>query len=534
MLERQRGICYTVVYIGYMNPDIFGTANLSVSFHEAPVGNRTGTRYHVLVNGLAPFLFWVVVGIAIHVWTPHGQDSSFNINQIEAGRLISRLVHFSYILAGYSILKALQWLDMTALQALGIVSVLSLGISGWSIFRIGYHFKGSKLGWPLSFLVLSLPLVLEQAQGQEYQPFATAMMLLAWYFWIVRKSLPATSIAWATSVLANPANAFLFASFTSFSLLESGSEENVLRASIRVWLLSAVMVIAVWGPFGDELLFSKSWGVVPVMSKGFFSRVELLRGPSFLAYAVLANFFIFIFAVPFKRIYERLQEVKKSRVNRLPRRRVITAVLLVLMSASILSLTVGSATHGRYYTPLLLWAALLLLLGIVRLLPSADTDSVLTRWRWVGAIQLLFVVLAMALPYKYKAYARYSDYHHIADNYEGYVIANTGSLGFTGINRTEKRLRRVYNLDVRSDVDELRNMMTSGRIQQFILVYGIDVADRALLKKILPEEMTRKLGVSFSRAEDLLEHEGFSVKLEPFDGAESDNVFLARRAPHED
>lgn len=533
MLERQRGICYTVAYTGYMNPDIFGTANLSVSFHEAPVGNRTGTRYHVLVNGLAPLLFWVVVGIAIHVWTPHGQDSAFNINQIEAARLISRLVHFSYILAGYSLFKAFNWLDITALQALGIVSVLSLGISGWSIFRIGYHFKGSKLGWPLSFLVLSLPLVLEQAQGQEYQPFATAMMLLAWYFWIVRKSLPATSIAWATSVLANPANAFLFASFTSFSLLESGSVKGALRESARVWVFSALVVIAVWGPFYDELLFSKSWAVVPVMSEGLMSPVELLRGPSFLVYSVVTNFYILIFAVPFRRIHQRLQEVKKGQVHRLSQGRVVPIVLSIFVSTSILSFTVGSATHGRYYTPLLLWVALLSLLGIVRFLPNEDVDSVLTRWRWVGVIQLLFVVLAIALPYKYKAYARYRDYSHIADKYQGHAIADSGNLGFTEINAAEKRLQHVYNLDFRPDVDELQSMLTSGRTQHFIFVYGIDVADRAFLKKVLPSGMSGKLGVSSSEAGDFLRHKGFNVKLEPFDDAETENVFLAKSAPHE-
>jgi hypothetical protein len=408
--------------------------------------------------------------------------------------------------------------------------VLSLGISGWSIYKIGYHLKGRKLGWSLSFLVLPLPLVLEQAQGQEYQPFATAMMLLAWYCWIVRKSLPATSIAWATSVLANPANALLFTSFTSFSLLESSSIKSALQKSIRVWVFSAFIVIATWGPFYEELLFSKSWAVVPVMSAELSSLFELPKALSFLLYSILTNFYIFILAVPFKRIKHRLHNAHINQIDCLSRGRIVSLVLSILVSVSVLSITVGSASHGRYYTPLLEWLALVLLLGIIRLLPNVDIDPLLNRWRRVGVIQLLFVIFVIALPYKYKAYDRYRDYHTIADKYDHYIVANTGSLGFIKINRVEKRLQHVYNLDHRGQVDQLKSLLTSGQIEHFIFVYGIDVADRALLKKILPNGMIRKLGVSFSEAEDMLKHLGFSVKIEPLDGTASDNIFLVTRA----
>ena len=491
----------------------------------------TKIRYRIFESGLTAFLFWVIIGIATHVWICHGQDSAHNIMQIEAGHLITRLVHFSYILAGYSIYKIFHWLNITALQALGIVSVLSLGVSGWSIFKIGYHFKGKKLGWALSFLVLPLPLVLGQAQGQEYQPFATAMMALAWYFWIVRNSLLATSIAWATSVLANPANAFLFTSFTSFSLLESRSIKNTLYKSIRLWIISAFIVIAAWGPFYEELLFSKSWAVVPVMSKqaSLFSSYRYLKAFSFLLYSLFSNFFIFILAVPFGKIKHRLQYMYNDEINPISREKIIAFVLSILISTSILSIMFGHAAYGRYYTPLLVWLALILLLGIIHVLPKSDFNLVLTRWRWVGVIQLLFVIFVVALPYKYKAYARYSDYHMIADKYSHYVVADTGALRFDRVNKIEKRLKNVYDLDYRNQRDQLRNMFTSGQIDQFIFVYGIDVFDRAILKQVIPKTILKKFHASASEAEDMLKYMGFNVKMEPLGGTLSDNIFLVKR-----
>jgi len=467
--------------------------------------------------------------VTIHVWTPHGQDSQFNISQVENGPLISRLVHFSYILAGYSLYRAFHWLGMTAVQALAIVSVASLAVCGFSVFRIGLYRGGRRLGWALSFLVLPLPLVLEQAQGQEYQPFATAMMLLAWYLWIARKPLLTSSIAWAASVLANPANAFLFPSFFTFSLLESDSVKGALLRSARLWVVSALVVLAVWSPFREELLFSSSWGVVPVMSAGLFSRLELVRGLAFLAYAGAVNYFIFVFALPLTTIYRRIEELLKRRDERLHPGRLASVGLSILVSVSILSITVGTATHGRYYTPLLLWLALLLLLGIYRLLPRADVRGVLTRWQWVGLAQLLFVVCVLILPYKYKAYARYHDYHMIADEYGGYVVANTGSLSFSRIDSVEHRLQRTYDLDESSgrDVSELRDMVDSGRVERFIFAFGIDVPDRALLKNVLPEGMMRALGVSPGDAEVLLKQKGLNVELHQLNTA-SEGVFLAR------
>jgi hypothetical protein len=249
---------------------------------------------------------------------------------------------------------------------------------------------------------------------------------------------------------------------------------------------------------------------------------------------MLANFYIFVFALPFGRVRRRLTELRKQHVDRLSRGRIASFVVSVLVSTSILVVVVGTATHGRYYTPLLLWLALLCLLEITRLLPGVDLDPVLARWRWVGLVQLLFVVLALALPYKYKAYARYRDYHTVADEHEGYVVVSSGNLGFARINSVEKRLPRVYDFDGTRDFEELSSRFASREIESFIFAYGIDAPERALLKRVLPKGLIRKLGISPVSAEDWLERKGFTVTTVPLEGATSRNVFLAKRAAPRD
>ena len=389
-----------------------------------------------------------------------------------------------------------------------------------------YH----QLGWTLSFLVLPLPLILEQAQGQEYQPFATAMMLLAWYTWIARKPLLATSLAWTISVLANPANAFLFATFTSFALLEAGSIKKVLQKSIRLWVLSALLVLATWGPFYDQLLFADSWGVVSVMSDQLPSFSKLTKALAFLLYAALVNYLIFSLAVPFKMVGRGLQDALKGRINAMSRHRIGWLVLSILVSISALTFTVGAATHGRYYSPLLVWAALLLLLGISYFHSNRDMGRLFARWRWVGVTQLLFCVFVLALPYKYKAYARYADYFRLSETYAEYVVADTGNLGFKGLNRLENRLQHLYNLDYTQQVNDLRHLLMSGQIDQFILVYGIDVPDRALLKKVLPNEVLKAMRISLGDAGDMLRDRQFNVTMRPLVEFASGNIFLVTAA----
>ena len=132
--------------------------------------NFVNTRNQILESTLTVLLFWIVIGSIIHIWVPHGQDAGFNIVHVQNGPLIKRLVHFSYIFTGYTIYHLFHWVGITALQALGIVSVLSFTIGGWAIYKIGYHLNGKLFGWALSLLVWPLPFIVLRAQGQDINP----------------------------------------------------------------------------------------------------------------------------------------------------------------------------------------------------------------------------------------------------------------------------------------------------------------------------------------------------------------------------
>ena len=66
----------------------------SRDFLEARMRNRTNILRQFFGSGLAAFLFWLILGITVHVWIPHGRDSVHNVRQAEGGRLVFRLVHF--------------------------------------------------------------------------------------------------------------------------------------------------------------------------------------------------------------------------------------------------------------------------------------------------------------------------------------------------------------------------------------------------------------------------------------------------------
>ena len=77
-------------------------------------------------------------------------------------------------------------------------------------------------------------------------------------------------------------------------------------------------------------------------------------------------------------------------------------------------------------------------------------------------------------------------------------------------------------------------MLTSGQIDHFIFVYDVPGNDRALLKRLLPHGVLRKLGVLCSEPEDMLAYMGFNVKIERLDGTVSGNIFLVKRASREE
>ncbi len=486
-------------------------------------------RSKVFESSILVLLFWVLIGALVQVWVPHGQDAGQNILHVQNGPLISRLVHFSYIFLGTAIYKLTHWMGISALQSLGLLSVLSIAVSGWAVFKIGYHLSGRTFGWTLSLLVCPLPLIIAQAQGQEYQPFATSMMILSWYFWIVRKSLIATSIAWAVSVLANPASAFLFATFTGLSLLEDKPLKAIIIKSLKLWSLSSILVIGTWAPFYKVLFFGDSgWAVVPILtSTGVYTNLshKLYTSFAFFFYAVITNYYFLFFTIlfiPFKDLFVKITR----RSDKQARTKVFLFLVVILLHLfSIFSSF--DPRYGRYYSPLLIWLALFFFLWLYSLnLPSFPKMN--RHWLFVGILQILFVIIVIALPYKHKAYLRYSDYQMIAEKYSHLQVVETGALIFTNVNKLEKRLR-LTRLDVDYEIDKLYNMWETEKIDSFIFVYGIDVFDRALLKRLLPSNVLKKFGINYFQAEEMLNETRFRVKLELLPGIKSGKIYLAKR-----
>ena len=490
------------------------------------IGNNSS---RILSSGLLVLLFWIIIGSIIHVWVPHGQDAGYNIVHVQNGPLLARLVHFSYIFVGYAIYHLSHWFGITALQSLGIVSVMSFAIGGWAVFKIGYHLNGRILGWAFSLLVWPLPFLVLQAQGQEYQPFATSMMVLSWYFWIVHRSLVLTSFTWAVSVLANPANALLFATFTGFLLLKDLPIKKAILKSVTLWCFAALPVIAFWAPTYKNLLYAQDgWAVAPILSKtSYFSTTRLFKCSAFFLYSVLANYFIVIFGIPLIRIKQRLQSRVQGKAEKDTFIKVLFLSLTIIAVIFPIFIAMGHARSGRYYTPLLHWLTLFSFLRIYHLMDAHGIQKILNRWLSIGILQLLIVVFLFALPYKYKAYQRYHDYHMIIEKYPHLSTASMGAMNIGLANRVEKRLDLV-NFDKEVQVDALKSMLRSEKIDSFILVYNIDSFDKALLKRLLSPKLLRICKAAPHRAEDMLRNKGFKVNLKPLPGAKSGNIYMVK------
>jgi hypothetical protein len=484
-------------------------------------------RIEVIDSSLWVLFFWFVIGLIIHIWIPNGQDAEHNIIHLQNKPLMTRLVHFSYIFSAYSIYHLLDFTGITALQSLAIVSILSFSIGGWAIFKIGYKLNGTLFGWLLSLLVWPLPLLVQQAQGQEYQPFAMAMLVLSWYFWINHKSLILTSIAWAVSVLANPSHAFLFASFTSFLLLEKEPVKKVLNRSLRLWLLSAGIVAAVWGPFYEELLFG-SWAVVPVLSKtGLFDLNKLFRSGVYLGYAFISNFYIVIFAIPFTKMRKHIGIIFQNKQGSDNRCKVFLWFLSFFLNIVFIFLTVGGGKYGRAWSPVLHWLALFFFIGIFKLVGYSELEKITRRWRWVVIVQLMIVLFVYALPFKKSAYDRYDDYHMIAQKYPNIQVATTGALNIRTYNLIENKLQ-IVNLDGMDEVDGLKSKLESGQIDSFILSYGIYYFDRAVIRRFLPKKIIEKTHINYYKAEDMLKKKGFKVKIEPLKDTKGGEMYFCK------
>jgi hypothetical protein len=482
----------------------------------------------IIESGLLALLFWLAIGIMIHIWIPHGQDAEYNIAHIENKPLMTRLVHLGYIFAGFTVYHLLGWTGITALQSLSTVSILSFTIGGWAIYNIGKHLYGKLLGWSLSLLSWPLPLLIQQSQGQEYQPFAMSMLVLAWYFWIKYRSLIFTSIAWAVSVLANPSHAFLFASFTAFSLLENEPIKSSIKKSIWLWLLSATLVIVVWGPFYKELLYG-SWAVVPTMSKtGLFDTNKLFRSSAYLGYILFTNLYILIFAIPFKKIYKQIRSIYENKPINYFNSRIWLLFIALFLNIVFILVTVGGGKYGRAWSPVLHWLVIILFMGTFKLLADTQKGKITKRWLLVGFVQILIVFFVYAIPFKNKAYDRYDDYQMIAQKYPDIPVATTGFLNILAYEFLENKLHEV-NLDYKDQTKDLICKIESGQIDFFILSYGIDFYDRALLKRLLPMYLLKKARINAATADDMLKEKGFKVNIEPLKDVKGGQMYICKK-----
>ncbi len=487
-------------------------------------------RKQIIESSFWVLLFWIVIGLLIHIWVPHGQDAHVNIIHVQDGPLMTRLVHLSYIFFGYTIYNLLQWTGITSLHSLAIISIISLAVGGWAIFKIGYNLNGKIFGWSLSLLTWPLPLLIQQAQGQEYQPFALSMLALAWYFWIIHKSLIATAFSWAVSVLANPAHAFLFASFTAFSLLENEPIKDVIKISIKLWLLSATLVVAVLGPFYQEFFFGQTWAVAHTSRKWTFDFSRYFKSGAYLGYAFLTSFYIIIFALPFKRIIQRIKTITKESSGNVVRNKTFLWILTFILSVFFIYITVGSSTYGRYYSPVIHWLALFCFIGTYKLMDNIETSRIMKRWLWIGTFQLLFVVFVAALPFKLKIYNRYDDYNMLTEKYSHVPIISSGFSNIAHYNNVNKKPLQIirYSKKHKEEISDIMGKLDSGQIEFFILSYGIDPFEKTLLKKILPHKLIQKMNVQSSNAKNLFYKDGFNVKLEPLGESKGGEIYLCR------